>query len=51
MPAPLRHARFAFVSVLLLLGLLFLFLVLETVKEGPAPVDDHPSPGMPQGTD
>jgi len=55
--SPLVHSGNAlftllgFLGLYLLLGLLFLFLVLETVKEGPAPVDGHPSPGMPQATD
>jgi cytochrome bd ubiquinol oxidase subunit I len=55
--SPLVHSGNAlftllgFLGLYLLLGLLFLFLFVETVKEGPAPVDGHPAPGMPQATD
>jgi cytochrome d ubiquinol oxidase subunit I len=55
--SPLVHSGNAlftllgFLGLYLLLGLLFLFLFVETVKEGPSPVDGHPAPGMPQATD
>ena len=55
--SPLVHSGNAlftllgFLGLYLVLGLLFLFLFVETVKEGPAPVDGHPAPGMPQATD
>ncbi len=55
--SPLVHSGNAlftllgFLGLYLVLGLLFLFLFVETVKEGPAPVAGHLAPGMPQATD